>query len=65
MKLQLSKQYDTGTKKTSGQWNRTENAEISQHTSLTKKPRILNGEKTISFASGVGKAGQLCVNQWN
>ena len=27
--------------------------------------RIYNGEKTISSASSVGKAGQPHVNQWN
>ena len=31
--------------------------------SLTKEERIYNGEKTVSLASGVGKAGQLHINQ--
>ena len=29
----------------------------------TKAARIYNGEKTVSLASGVGKVGQLHVNQ--
>ena len=40
--------------------------EINQQTqsqSSTKEARIYNGEKTVSVASGVGKAGQLHVNQ--
>ena len=32
---------------------------------MTKEARIYNGEKTVSSASGVGKAGQLHVNQLN
>ena len=31
--------------------------------SSTKEARVYNGEKTVSLASGVGKAGQLLVNQ--
>ena len=31
--------------------------------SSTKEPRIYNGEKTVSSASGVGKAGQLHVKE--
>ena len=30
---------------------------------MTKEARINNGEKMVSLASGVGKAGQLHVNQ--
>jgi len=30
---------------------------------LTKEARIYNGAKTVSSASGVGKAGQLYVNE--
>ena len=33
--------------------------------SLTKKARIYNGEKTVSLASGVWKARQPYVSQWN
>ena len=48
------------------QWKRIESSEINPHTygqSLTKEVRIYNGEKTVSLASAVGKAGQLHVNQ--
>ena len=31
--------------------------------SLTKEAGIYNGEKTISFASGVGKTGQPLVKE--
>ena len=31
--------------------------------SSTMETRIYNGEKTVSSASGVGKTGQLYVNQ--
>ena len=41
------------------QWNRIESPEINPHT----KARIYIGEKTVSSASRVGKAGQLHVNQ--
>ena len=33
--------------------------------SSTEKGRISDGEKTLSSASGVWKAGQPYVNQWN
>ena len=29
---------------------------------MTKKARLYNGEKTVSSTNGVGKAGQLHVN---
>ena len=49
------------------QWNRTESPEINPPTcgqSSTKETKeIHNGEKTVSSASGVGKVGQLHVNQ--
>lgn len=32
---------------------------------MTKEARKYNGEKTVSSASGVGKPGQLHVNQQN
>ena len=31
--------------------------------SLTKEPKIYNGEKTISLTSGVGKTGQPPVKE--
>ena len=47
------------------QWNRIENPEINSHNygQSSKKARIYNGEKTVSSASDVGKAGQPHVNQ--
>ena len=49
------------------QWNRIESPETKLHTygqySSTKEARIYNGEKTVSSASGAGKAGQSHVNQ--
>ena len=33
--------------------------------SSIKKAKMYNGENTVSAASGVGKAGQLHVNQWS
>ena len=32
---------------------------------MTKEARIYNGEKAVSSTSGVVKAGQLNVSQWN
>ena len=32
---------------------------------MSKEARIYNREKTVSSASGVGKAGWLQLNQWN
>ena len=49
------------------QCNKMENPEINQctygHLSLTKEPRIYNGEKTISLTSGAGKTGQPPVKE--
>ena len=50
------------------QWNRIESLEISLHTysqSSIKEERIYNGEKTVTSASGVGKAGQPHANKWS
>ena len=48
------------------QWNSTESSEINPHACgqliPTKEARIYNGEKAVSSAGGVGKAGQLHVN---
>ena len=30
---------------------------------MTKKPRKINGEKTVSSVSGSGKSGQLHIKQ--
>ena len=47
--------------------NRIENPEINLHTYdpsiLYKGGKIYNGIKTVSSASGIGKVGQLHVNQ--
>ena len=66
--LQLSRQYVTGTK-TEIQTNRTRwKAQRQTHApmgtlSLTNEARIYNGEKTVSSASHVRKAGQPSINQ--
>ena len=48
------------------QWDSIESPEINPHAYgqliPTKEARIYNGEKTVSSASDVGKAGQLLVN---
>ena len=48
-------------------WNITESREINPHTygqlTYDKGARIYNGEKTVSSASGAGKAGQPHINQ--
>ena len=31
---------------------------------MMKEARLYNGEKAVSLASGTGKAGQSCVNQF-
>ena len=67
-KLQSSRQYGTGTK-TKIQINRAkQKAQRQIHVpmdtlSLTKKAKIYNGEKTISFTSGAGKTGQPLVKE--
>ena len=53
-----------------GQWNKIENPEINQHTSmgtlsLTKEARIYNGEKVVSSVTGARKARQLHVKERN
>ena len=49
------------------QWNKIESSEINSHTyghlTFDKEARIYNGEKTISSISGIGKTGQLQVEE--
>ena len=57
-KLQSLRQYGTGTKTNTDQWNKTERPEINPHTvdtlSLTREVKIHNGEK-VSSKSGAEK----------
>ena len=63
-KLQLSKQYGTGTKTNVGKWNRTASSEINAHTYgqliYNKGGKTLNGEKTASSINGAGKMTAKC-----
>ena len=65
-KLELSKQYGTGTK-ADIQINETEKRQpkINSHThgQLTKEARIHSGKKTVSSISVAGKTGQLLVKE--
>ena len=45
------------------QWNRTESQHTYGQLIFNKGARIYSGEKIVSSASGVGKAGQLHANQ--
>ena len=65
-KLQSLRQYGTGTKTNTDQWNKTERPEINPHTaytlSLTREVKIYNGEK-VSSKSGAEKkkSGAGCL----
>ena len=68
IKLQSSRQYDTGTKKEIQISGTKQKAQRQIHSpmdtlSLTKEARIYNGEKTISLTSGAGKTGQPLVKE--
>ena len=62
-KLQQSKQNGMALKADMNQWNRREspkiNPQIYGQFIFNKVMRIYNGEKIVSSASGIGKAGQL------
>ena len=64
-KLQSSRQYGTGTKTETDQWNKTESPEINPGTYgyliYTKEARIYNWAKIASSINGAGKTGQLHV----
>ena len=50
------------------QWNKIESQEINPHTYsqlMTKEARVINGGKTLSSTTGVGKAVQLHVKPCN
>ena len=67
-KLQLSRQYGTGTKTEIQISGTIQKAQREIHTpmdnlSLKKRARVYNGEKTISLTSGAGKTGQPLVKE--
>ena len=67
-KLQSSRQCGTGTKteiQTNEQGRKPRDKSTNLQTSLTKKARLYNGERTISSVSGAGKTGQIFVRELN